>query len=196
MELWAKFQWTDPQNYPIAKIQGIYWKKGKGVGARGPGNLLWDHSSFNVKRYTRKFSPTLILTCEMKKNDTYGHVKWDGEKPMEPPQNCSKNYRRLIKVRNSRGVLSREENTHWLPSVNFSTLNPYASDIIQTELVIFTNTYVQTYTCMHKIYCTQIQISNQWQSMKKGTTELSEKKERNVGKFRGRKKKGRNANKL
>lgn len=83
MELWAEFQWTDPQNYPISKAQGILWKKGKGVGARGSGNLRWDLFSFNVRRYTCKFSPTLIFIGEMKKDDTYEHVKLDGGKANE-----------------------------------------------------------------------------------------------------------------
>lgn len=83
MELLAKFQWTDPQNYPISQAQGILCKKGKGVGARGSGNLRLDLFSFNVRRYTCKFSPTLIFIGEVKKDDTNEHIRLDEGKANE-----------------------------------------------------------------------------------------------------------------
>lgn len=72
--------------------------------------------------------------------------------------------------------LSKKEHTNWLSSYQIvSPPNMHASNIIQTELVIFVNIYAFTYTYMHVT------------TLKKWAMILKDSKERYMGVSGGRK---------
>lgn len=151
--MWSsvQFQRIHLQKNFIPKAQGILKRRTKKVERAWRLVFCKTVSPTNFRSYTHKISPTWLHKCELYKHDS-GHAKGDGRNSIRL-QPYIMNHRQLSKGRSRRALSQGQAHQFIVQRQMVSSDIIYTSNIIQTELIIFSNMYAYTY--VHAITVTK-----------------------------------------